>query len=167
MRFYSVQNSGKNEIFTVSTDGVGKENNIINEDLDALFKHFIRTESNRSYIEIINELINIYYTSYSPNWDGYSAEPITAQSLIQAFKFIDTIPSSIPFPEFSPHPDGHFTCEWYSNKNKMFVVNLIGNNNFVYFGIFTKDHRTRGIEYFDKELPSSILEYLRRVNYDF
>ena len=53
------------------------------------------------------------YEGYSTgNWDSYDAEPITAETLAAARRFISMLPTTLGDPEIAPGANGTIALEW-------------------------------------------------------
>ena len=53
------------------------------------------------------------YDRYAvPNWDGYDADPITAETLSAARKFMTMLPATLGKPDIAPGADGTIGFEW-------------------------------------------------------
>jgi hypothetical protein len=51
-------------------------------------------------------------------WDGYDAEPITAETVIAARRFNDRWPRSVRSPDIAPGSDGTIGFEWRLGKDE-------------------------------------------------
>lgn len=119
----------------------------------------LRTAKSRS-IEI--ELINLFSETSEANWDGYGAEPVCAEALITARKFLNLLPHDIPTPEIAANPAGEVVLEWYFSKTRLVSLDVAPNRTVTYIG-FCGPNRQKGVECFDQTIPGTILALLRRV----
>ncbi len=95
------------------------------------------------------------------NWDGYGAKHINGESSVLAIRFLKMLPATIPIPEISIDPDGEVSFEWYKEPRRIFSVSVGAHNDLSYAGLFGVND-THGTEYFGDEIPTPILENLRR-----
>jgi hypothetical protein len=60
------------------------------------------------------------YEQYSePNWDGYNAEPITAETLQYARWLLKVIPETLGPPDIAPSADGSIGLEWVPESGSL------------------------------------------------
>ena len=60
------------------------------------------------------------YERYSvPNWDGYGADPITAETLTAARSLMRMLPSTFGAPDVAPGADGTIGLEWISSSGPL------------------------------------------------
>lgn len=107
-------------------------------------------------------LIEVYKECSVANWDGYGANPLSKDSIFEAYKFIDLIPSSFPMPQVVAEPSGEIGLEWHKDKGLIFAISFSGNNMISYAGIFGSN-KTHGTEYFGDTIPTIIIENLKRL----
>ncbi len=63
--------------------------------------------------EITSEIGRVTRDCSKPGWDGYDAEPVSAESARHAIAFVDRLPDGIVLPaEVTPEPDGEISLEW-------------------------------------------------------
>jgi len=113
--------------------------------------------------EIINDIREVYYEASKEDWDGYDAEPISEETLIEAKKFARMLPPSLPLPEIVPEPDGSIGFEWYRQKGYVFVVSVAGNNVITYAGLFGKNREIHGKDEFDSAVPKIIINLVKQL----
>jgi hypothetical protein len=59
------------------------------------------------------------YERYSvPNWDGYDAEPISAETISAARSFLKMLPTRLGSPDIAPGSDGTIGFEWIFEDQK-------------------------------------------------
>ena len=112
--------------------------------------------------EAMESLIDVYKECSVADWDGYGANPVSKESVFEASKFIDLIPSSFPMPQVIAEPSGEIGLEWVKDKGLIFAISFSGNNMISYAGIFGSN-KTHGTEYFGDTIPPAIIENLRRL----
>ena len=112
----------------------------------------------KSLYELYNLLIECSYA----NWDGYGALPINLDSFNEANRFIQALPTTILEPEVVVDPDGEISFEWHLEPRRVFSVSIGKRNEITYAGLFGTN-KTYGREYFDDEIPKTILDNLDRL----
>jgi hypothetical protein len=60
----------------------------------------------------VRDLLAGYEVYAGRNWDSYDAEPITAETLAAARRFIRMLPTSLGDPAIAPGADGTIALEW-------------------------------------------------------
>lgn len=111
--------------------------------------------------EAFQSLNELYRECSEANWDGYGAKPVSVDSIHEAFKFCQMIPS-FPMPQMLAEPSGEIGLEWYKDKKMIFVISFNGKEMITYAGIFGSN-KIHGTEYFSDSIPSVIIENLRRL----
>ena len=110
---------------------------------------------NRNSCKGRESLIEVYNESQIPNWDGYGAQSVSFESFCRAEHFLKLLPSDLPLPNVSAHPDGEVAFEWRVPNRKILTIS-VGNHNFVTFaGVFGNTERY-GVENFIDEIPQEI-----------
>lgn len=112
--------------------------------------------------DTITALSEVYKECSVADWDGYGAYPLSKDSLFEAYKFIELIPSSLPMPQVIAEPSGEIGLEWHKDRGLSFAISFSGKNMISYAGIFGSN-KTHGTEYFGDTIPSIIIENLRRL----
>ncbi len=115
-----------------------------------------------SRTECINQLIDAYRQADSDGWDGYGADKVQPLAVLNAYAFIDSLPSNIPMPDVSVEPDGEVSFDWICGARRQFSISLGTRNVMSYAGLFGSDKVT-GSERFQGALPRTLLEHIRRV----
>jgi hypothetical protein len=96
------------------------------------------------------------------NWDAHGAEPVEADTLRNAYCFIEALPLGYPLPCIGAEPDGHLTLEWYRATNWLLSVS-VSPEGVLYYAALLEDDDPRGSCRFDGEVPETILYWIRRV----
>ena len=96
------------------------------------------------------------------DWDSKNARALDVMSVLAARRFLTLMPSSFPVPYIAADPDGEVSFEWEGRRGALFSVSFSPDQTVAYAGIF-EPARVRGIEYFGDEIPSPILDGLRRA----
>lgn len=96
------------------------------------------------------------------DWDARGALPLDPASVLAAHRFLAILPSSFPAPFIAADPDGEVAFEWEGPSGELFSLSFAPEQTIAYAGIFGPA-RVKGIEYFGDDIPSAILEGLRRA----
>jgi hypothetical protein len=112
--------------------------------------------------EIKNYFLDIAKECSEDNWDGYGAKSFDIVSFCVAANFLLLLPSNFQKPEINVDPDGEVALEWFNGANKVFSVSFSNNGNLSYAGLFGIN-KAHGTEYFENEIPETILENINRV----
>ncbi len=114
--------------------------------------------------QILYELKKLQIECKNEDWDGEGAKPLSIDAYFEAKKFLNLIPSFIPFPEICIEPNGDVGFEWRKDRNRIFIIN-IGNTKIIkYAGIFG-GNQIHGNEYFENALPPVIIENFKRLGF--
>lgn len=109
--------------------------------------------------ELQDELDEIVQDCSKAGWDGYDAEPVSAESIVAAQQLIEALPEHIQVPDVVPEPSGEIALEWRSGNQKYFSVTVSGTE-LVYAGIFGGFWKKYGEERFFGRLPTTVLQIL-------
>ena len=96
------------------------------------------------------------------NWDADGAEPVAADTLQNAYRFIEALPVDCPLPSVGAEPDGHVSLEWYRATNRLLSVS-VSPEGVLYYAALLADEDPRGSCRFDGEVPEMILHWIWRV----
>lgn len=141
-----------------SSTGVGQTdyiNKVFNE-------YFDKTSLLEDLYLFCQELQAVLDETSSVNWDGYGADIFDKDSLIEAMRFIDMLPTSIPLPEVSTDPDGEISFDWYNKSAWVFSISFSSSKELIYAGIFGQN-KIHGVEYFSDDIPKQLINNLIRV----
>ena len=98
-----------------------------------------------------------------PNWDLYGATPVSQDAFRNAYRFIEALPQGFPMPTVGAESDGDITLEWYSSPEKVISVSLSPDGDLNYASLLGTSSRRNGAEPFLGEVPSDLLNLIRRV----
>lgn len=115
-----------------------------------------------AYKESLDSLLDVFKEASRPNWDGYSAYPVSEATVAQARAFLDLLPSTLPKPEISSHPDGEIAFEWYFGRRRLLTVAVSESGRLSYAALFGHA-RLHGTEFFLDGIPETIALALRRL----
>jgi len=99
----------------------------------------------------------------SIGWDGYAAAPIEQETIRLAEQFLNALPLGIAAPSVSTEPDGQITFEWYQTPRRLLSVSVSPAGELHYAALLGY-RKSYGTELFFGEVPSDILNLVRRVN---
>ncbi len=116
----------------------------------------------QAYDECLESLLEAFEEASRPNWDGYGAYPVSEATLAQARAFLDLLPSKLPTPEISPHPDGELAFEWSFGPRRLLTVSVNESGRLSYAALFGQA-RLHGTEYLLDALPEPVALALRRL----
>lgn len=116
-----------------------------------------------AYDECLKSLLEASKEASRPNWDGYGAYPVSDATLAQALTFLDLLPSTLPRPDISPHPDGELAFEWSFGPRRLLTVSVNESGRLSYAALFGQA-RLHGTEYLLDALPEPVALALRRLH---
>lgn len=141
------------------------ENNNLKKIYDDIRNHFLGNTNtfDRPNKESKELLIDTYRECSERNWDGEGALPVKAESLLEALRFIDNLPTTISMPlDISADSNGYITMEWRKRKGLIFDISFTGNNEIIYAGILGTD-KPRGTVYFGTSIPREIIYRIQDI----
>jgi len=106
-----------------------------------------------------DELADVIQSCSTAGWDGYDAEPVSAESEIAALQLIESLPEYILSPDVVPEPSGGIALEWRTDDRKHFTLSVSGTS-LVYAGVFGGSCKKYGEEPFFDVLPATIVAIL-------
>jgi hypothetical protein len=112
--------------------------------------------------ECLKQLFEAYEEAATPGWDGYGARSLHPAAVINAYSFIDALPSNVSMPEVSVHPDGEISFDWFGGARRQFSISLGTRKVLSYAGLFGSDKVT-GSERFQGALPRTLIDHIKRV----
>lgn len=59
-----------------------------------------------------------------PDWDGYEANPVNAESLMRVRHFVMELPDDVEKPELVPEPDGDVVMVWTKDGHHVCIVGI-------------------------------------------
>lgn len=115
-----------------------------------------------SFRETLENLTNAFLEASTEDWDAQGALPVTYETLTYAVGFLNALPTTVPVPDISVHPDGEIGFEWFREPRKVFTVsvNHIGDMSFA--GLYGRS-KIHGVEHFTNEIPETVALGLRRL----
>lgn len=116
-----------------------------------------------AYKESLDLLLDAFEEASRPNWDGYGAYPVSGITVAQARAFLDLLPSTLPRPEISPHPDGELAFEWSFAPRRLLTVSVNESGRLSYAALFGQA-RLHGTEFLLDAMPEAVALALRRLH---
>lgn len=107
------------------------------------------------------ELLQLGCECQSENWDGYGAAPVHRTALINAYRFLESLPL-LNFPSISADPDGDVAFEWYSGPRRTLTVSINSEGDLHYSALIGQS-KSLGTEPFVGEIPNVIAALIQRV----
>ena len=111
---------------------------------------------------VLIELRSVAESAAAPNWDGYGATPVSAQTYRQAYFFAESLPVGVPPPSVGVEPDGQLTFEWYRGPRRLLSVSVSSDGD-LHYAALLGHNKAYGTEAFIGEFPKPILELVQRV----
>ena len=144
--------------------GHSEEAEDIRRTLGEVTAGFNRTHTLGSAFEkLIRPLDEAFLEASTEDWDGHGARQSDPRSYKYARLLIETLPIHRPIPKVGVDPDGEIDFEWYVKPSWAFSVSVSSRGELAYAGLFGRNE-VHGIEQFEGgDLPSAILENLRRL----
>jgi hypothetical protein len=109
-----------------------------------------------------NRLIEAWQQASTEGWDGYAADAVQPNAVINAYGLIDAFPSNVRMPEVAVDPDGEISLDWFSAPRRQFSISVGANNVLSYAGLFGHD-KVSGSERFQGTVPRVFLDYIKRA----
>jgi hypothetical protein len=70
-----------------------------------------------------NERLQQIFDQY-PDWDGYGANPVNAESFLRVRDFVMKLPDDVEKPEVAPEPDGDVVMVWTKDGRHVCIVGI-------------------------------------------
>jgi hypothetical protein len=112
--------------------------------------------------EFKTDFLKVVSECSSENWDGYSARPVSRDTIITAWRFGHVIPLGLFKPSVGAEPDGHVTFDWRAGPRRVLSVSVDGCGNLHYAALLGPD-RHFGTESFVGVVPNRILELMYAI----
>lgn len=112
--------------------------------------------------ECISNLIALAEECIQTNWDGYGAQPVSAQSLNNAIALITSLPDNLPMPECSIEPDGEISLDWLPAPHRTLSISAGSSNRLPYAWSDGTDRGHAVAKLEDGRFPARILAEIKR-----
>jgi hypothetical protein len=143
--------------------GVSTEAKEIRSRIENVLADIMKSQSlGESYKDALSTLYEIANQASVPNWDSYGAAKVNSLAILQAFRLLRILPSTLRNPELSVDPDGEISFEWYLEPRRVFSMSIGPHGELSYAGLFGRSD-AHGTEYFGDELPKPIVDNLNRL----
>lgn len=139
--------------------GVSEEAHTLKERIDTVLRSMFQSVTLGKPLEILEE---VYEESSQDNWDGYGASAVGVDTYLESQRFLQLLPTTIPFPEITVEPDGEIAFEWFAGPGRVLSISVGSENILTYAGLFGIN-KTHGTEYFGDVLPVTIVSNLQRL----
>lgn len=110
----------------------------------------------------LNELYQVFDECRHPNWDGYDAAPVSADTFQLAYQLLEALPLGTPAPSLGAEPDGHITLEWHRSPRRTLSVSISPKGE-LHYAALVGASRHYGTEPFYGEAPKAIVDLIYRV----
>lgn len=109
-----------------------------------------------------DELAETWQECSQPDWDGYNALPVTADSFANATRLLLSLPLGTQLPSIGAIPSGHISLEWHHSRRRTLTVTVdeVGD---LHYAALLGPGRVCGTEPFFDEMPTIILDLIARV----
>lgn len=145
------------------TTGVSPESEALTQLLADVDRHLASAVSAGAAIEqTTDEVLQVFTEAADRNWDGYGAEAVSAETLVEALAFASAIPPGVASPAVVPEPTGEIGLEWSKGTAKQFVVSLSGSSTAVFAGLLGGGTKVHGVDRFLGAVPPEIRQILLR-----
>ena len=111
---------------------------------------------------VFEALCSVYEECSERNWDGYGAEPVSAEAYRLAYRFLEALPLGTPPPTVGAETDGHLTLEWYRSTNRVLSVS-VSPEGLIYYAALLGTSKRSGTEPFRGEIPEDIMRITHRL----
>lgn len=113
--------------------------------------------------DIISEILELFYSANTDNWDDEGAKAISTTALSEAIVFALMLPTSIRMPEVCPSSNGAIDFEWDFDDSRC-NVEIFGDGKVVYAGYLAEDDREYGTKPFKRAIPKVLIDLLERMS---
>jgi hypothetical protein len=135
----------------------------IEEMLEEIRRHLLLSYALSNPVEqALTELHEVLAEASREGWDGYDARPLSPLSCDFAIRFLNALPTNVPFPEVSAGTDGEVSFDWIFGERKALTVS-IGPTGRCTFAWMFGQRTYRGTDWIDDEIPEEILSALGKL----
>lgn len=114
------------------------------------------TRKHESCLRLINELMT--YAHLPDNWDGYGAAPISRESIMDVFCFLEKFPSELTLPKSMAGSDGKVGLFW-EKGDAYCSLDFDGDGKYIFIAD-TNESETGGEFRVTDALPPSFLNFI-------
>ena len=76
----------------------------------------------KPYLDTVDRLQQIF--DQYPDWDGYGANPVNAESFWRSYHFVIKMPDDVEKPELVPELDGDVVMVWTKDGRHVCIVGI-------------------------------------------
>ncbi len=109
----------------------------------------------------LTSLKRLVYECSREGWDGYGAEPVRPEMVVQAGRFLDALPKQFSVPAPGVEPDGCVTLEWYESPDWIVSVSMSPDCRLDYAAILGK-RKKHGSCVFADAIPRTVLDLIKQ-----
>ena len=147
----------------ISTGGTSESARFVDQEAKKLRDQLLKSFSFGAIPDSVqNELQEVMEQCSSANWDGYMAEPVKWEALLDAFRFAQVIPLGLSAPSIGAEPDGDVTFEWHAGPRRTLSVSVDDRGN-PHYSALLGPNRSYGTEAFVGFIPKRILDLIYQV----
>jgi hypothetical protein len=123
-----------------------------------------QTSNTFGYSDLLSDLAEMAEQCSVPDWDGQGAAPVRPETVLETIRFIQALPLGTARPTIGSDPDGQITLEWYESPRSAFSVSVNPAGE-LHYAALLGSRRQYGTEPFLGEVPTVILDLIRRVSH--
>jgi hypothetical protein len=112
--------------------------------------------------DLFNDLAELAEECGEPDWDGYGALPVAPDTVVEAERFLRSIPAGAPPPTIGAEPDGHVTFEWHASPKRTLSVSISPEGELHYAALIGSS-RHFGTVPFLGDCPDTIVNLVEQV----
>jgi hypothetical protein len=112
--------------------------------------------------EFEEEFLKIAKECSHENWDGYSALPLSRDTIETAWRLAHVIPLGLFKPSVGAEPDGHMTLDWRTGSRRTLSISVDSAGNLHYSALIGPE-RHFGTESFVGVVPGRLLELMYAI----
>ncbi len=111
---------------------------------------------------MFEELFQTFEECREPNWDGFSAQPVSDETYHLAVEFLKALRFGTPAPFIGAEPNGHLTVEWYRSPHRTLSVS-IGRDGDLHYAALLGTEKICGTEAFRARMPLALRDLIARI----
>lgn len=109
--------------------------------------------------QLLDQAMEIQDECSVTGWDGYGAEAIARESVVETMNLIQQLPDSIKPPYLVPSPGGYVSFEWHDFEKRVLSVSP-KNDLLVWASVLGADDTRYGRSPARKGWPQAVLDIL-------
>jgi hypothetical protein len=129
-------------------------------------RHLLESYALSNPVEkVLAELGKVRNDASQEGWDGYGARAMEPLAYGFARRFLNSLPTTSPFPEVSADTDGEVSLDWVFGERRALTVS-IGPTGRCTFAWMLGQNTNRGTGWIEDEIPASIVFALGQLARD-